>query len=321
MLQEKSLETDESNQEKTSSIQVYEHLKVRKLHILKNISLKSLGKLLYCLDNQNRITDIDTSGIIKKLLNGPYPVAWPKALCMKDGKLNKKEGIACKKSNHVSHWENKCDKGGCKLLCESCLNVTMACCRKCESCLKCTLKDLSLNNWYELVHSRDICEILRLRLCIILLRIFRNFTSHITPNEWIQIDGSKIEDPDIQPICKSWEDIINTYRYTINCVIDYLKRNKCIDKEEDMEQVMEKVVKATQHSDLNEDSVKEYDQIIKSQNRIEGNTEKILSKTKEVQEDVKVIKEILGKGSVTNVVKNKGEIYSRYIIIINHWLL
>ena len=48
MLQEKSLETDESNQEKTSSIQVYEHLKVRKLHILKNISLKSLEKLLYC---------------------------------------------------------------------------------------------------------------------------------------------------------------------------------------------------------------------------------------------------------------------------------
>ena len=268
----------------------YEYdLEHRKLLLFKKLSLHSLQKLSlsFCLSSKEGNAKFDdTNKVVSQLLK-KSDVSYPKH-----------RGIKCKnKKDHPGQPIIPRCSPSCIFMCGDCDNMTKACCKSCELCTKCTLKNLGLIDYHELISKLvngelvdDVCKILRLRLSVILLRIFRNFTSHLTDAKCKEIDKGDTskktpDDIDISPFCKCWEDIHNTYKFAIGQVFDYLKGEKCISENvaKDHNEFMEKVVKARQHSELDE-----YDSMMEKLNRLGKYVENIV-KLKSIKVRVKFI--------------------------------
>ena len=95
--------------------------------------------------------------------------------------------------------------------------------------------------------------------------------SHLTHKECKEIDELYIKDPDIHPICNSWEEIQQTLAYAIEQVLAYTNsKNKNIITDKDMQdsiEFMQKVIAAKEHRDLNGDSIQKQLDLIVGQNK------------------------------------------------------
>ena len=113
---------------------------------------------------------------------------------------------------------------------------------------------------------------IRDRFSLILLRIFRNFTNHLTNAECKDIDEGSIEDSEISLFCKSWTDILKTFKFSIEQVLKFLK-DKNIISEKEMKfhkKFMDKTITAKQRSELDFD-------VQEQLNRIENKIDAIFS--------------------------------------------
>ena len=195
------------------------------------------------------------------MLNKTPPVWYPQ----KDSRGAWKEK---KKKNCISpKISSKCKKSPCQFMCGDCENMIRACCETCNLCTNCALTNLNLKNCHELISKLvngeqigDVCEILRLRLSIILLRTFRNFRSHLTNAYFEEIDKVGLtkeirEKFDIPPFCNSLASMYSTFKFADEQILDYLNENNIISEEEitSHKESIDEVVKATRHSDLDKD--------------------------------------------------------------------
>ena len=125
-------------------------------------------------------------------------------------------------------------------MCEDCTNMVKVCCKSCKLCTKCTLESLKLEGCHELITKLvngepvgDVCEILLLRLSVILLGIFKNFDNNLTDAECKEIDkGNFMTSRFRMPtFCNSWAVIQKTFQFAITQVLDYLKDKVISEKE------------------------------------------------------------------------------------------
>ena len=181
-----------------------------------------------------------------------YPVSYPK----------NRASITCSGSHSSTLSLNiaKCQQP-CHFMCEDlCVNMKYVCCDSCKICLKCLLTDLKLKNWHELIFKLvqgerlgDICEMLLVRSSIILIKVFRNFMSHLTPGKCQEIDSGIISEPQLSEFCKSWSDMQNVFEFAIEQILKYLKNEDEDFSHRDMAKHMEFmrfVTTATWHTDL-----------------------------------------------------------------------
>ena len=258
-----------------------------KLIHLQRVSQYSIQMLLTCISDVKfkQTNCFDTTYLIKKILSevAKNPFLYPK--------ISK---IGCIGQSCDSSGEKACEKNlSCaQFMCANCDNMNFACCETCKLCIKCTLKNDSLNDWHQLFKrvkdmpnvnmSGTYCPILVLRLSIILLRIFRNFMSHLTDGKCQKIEEKEIKEyypcPHFIPkFCKSWEDIHKTFKFAIEQVLRYLQNKKSITQEEMtfLQKHMKNVIEAKQHSAVFEESI-----MMEKINTIIGQNKEILSHVK-----------------------------------------
>ena len=196
---------------------------------------------------------LDIPSVVSLLMKvKSYPASYPK----------NRASIACS-GNHSSTLSlniAKCQQP-CHFMCgDSCVNMKYVCCDSCKICLKCLLTDLKLKNWHELIFKLvqgerlgDICEMLLVRLSVILIKVFRNFISHLTPGKCQEINSGIISEPQLSEFCKSWSDMQNVFEFAIEQILKYLKNEDEDFSHRDMAKHMEFmrfVTTATWHTDL-----------------------------------------------------------------------
>ena len=242
--------------------------KVKKLFSKLNTASSKLN-VIYQNLNDNVFNEkieaefLDTSSLTKILLQiETYPVSYP---------INRTD-VTCKGQYHSSRLKKNCccvDQS-----CESsseclhpncgsddrdCSKINYVCCYECRLCMKCTLVILGVLTWHELVgkivggERIAVCDILLLRLSISIIKSFRNFIFHSTPDECRAIDNGTISDSKISQYCKSWVDIQDHFQFAIEQVLIYLKSEDEYLTHTEMKQHMEymrSVTTATRHSDL-----------------------------------------------------------------------
>ena len=223
---------------------------------------------------------LDTSSLADLLLKiDTYPVSYPinrksvacsghassaienccsscadqKHLCSKCNK-NRCTGRCCENNSYCSHSCLKCGTDA-----HDCLNMKYVCCDLCRLCMKCTLVNLNLNSWHELVgkivggERIAVCDMLLLRLSISLIKSFRNFMSHLTTEECRAIDNGTFKDSKFPQFCKSWVDIQGLFQFAIQQILDYLKSEDEGFEYVEMNQhkeFMREVTTATKHTDI-----------------------------------------------------------------------
>ena len=223
---------------------------------------------------------LDTSPLADLLLKiGTYPVSYPinRTSVACSGHASSAIENCCSSCTGQKHLCIKCKKEKCKSQCcennsycshpcvtcgtdaHDCLNMKYVCCDSCCLCMKCTLVNLNLTSWHELVgkivggERIAVCDMLLLRLSISLIKSFRNFMSHLTEEECRAIDNGTFNDSKFPQFCKSWVDIQGLFQFAIQQILDYLKSEDEGFEYAEMNQHMEfmrKVTTATKHTDI-----------------------------------------------------------------------
>ena len=207
----------------------------RNLRQLKNISFSDPSKkgVIYKTSEDKDLNEkihaefLDTPALVGLLLRiKTYPVSYPK----------NRASVTC--SKHGSSGQvnvQKCSQQPCQFMCDGyCANTTYICCEEetCRMCLNCTLENLDLKDWQELVKKLvldeqrigNVCQMLLLRLSIVLIKIFRNFMCHLTTERCKEIDKGIInKDIKIPSFCRSWSNIQDVFQFAIEQVLGYLK--------------------------------------------------------------------------------------------------
>ena len=223
---------------------------------------------------------LDTPSVADILLKiKSYPVSYPK----------NRASINCLGHCSTSSLTiPKCQQP-CHLMCGDCVNMKYVCCDSCKLCFNCTLRNLNLKDWHELISKLvdgeriDVCEITVLRLSIILIKMFRNLMSHLTTKECKEIDNGTIKDPRLSSFCKSWSDIESVYHFAIEQVLRYLKREDEDFSNMEMEKHMEymrNVQIATKHThlDIYTDKISNYLELERfCLNRVEEIVDRLLT--------------------------------------------
>ena len=156
--------------------------------------------------------------------------------------------------------------------------------------MNCTLANLSMKDWHELVSKLlngeqigHICDIMLLRLAIILIKTFRNFMSHLTTEICLEIDSGIITDPKIPPFCRSWINIQDLFEFAIDQVLRYLRKEDedfSHMKLESQREFMRNVATAPEYTNLDiyEEKISKFSQLEKfSFNAIERKLASIMS--------------------------------------------